>query len=88
MISLDSDEYSVREDVGTFMAVVTATRAAEFPYTVSVDSVDETAIGKKMDRYSMHDCIEMYTVMHAATCTGLITYTHGITQSMYIKRNC
>ena len=49
MISLDSDEYSVREDVGFFTAVVTATRAAEFPYTVTVDSVDGTAVGKKMD---------------------------------------
>ena len=47
MISLDSDEYSVREDVGTFMAVVTATRAADFPYTVTVDSADGTAVGKQ-----------------------------------------
>ena len=52
MISLDSDEYSVREDVGTFMAVVTATRAADFPYTVTVDSADGTAVGKQ-DKCSM-----------------------------------
>ena len=45
MISLDSDAYSVREDVGTFMAAITATRVADFPYTVSVDSTDGTAVG-------------------------------------------
>ena len=47
MISLDSDGYSVREDVGFFTATITATRAAEFPYTVTVDSADGTAIGKQ-----------------------------------------
>ena len=47
MISLDSDGYSVREDVGFFTATITATRAAEFPYTVTVDSADGTAVGKQ-----------------------------------------
>ena len=47
MISLDSDEYSVREDVGFFTATITATREADFPYTVTVDSADGTAVGKQ-----------------------------------------
>ena len=47
MIFLDSDDYSVREDVESFVAVVTATRAADFPYTVTVVSADGTAVGKQ-----------------------------------------
>ena len=47
MISLDSDEYSVREDVGSFVAVVTATQEADFPYTVTVVNTDGTAVGKQ-----------------------------------------
>ena len=52
MISFDSDEYSVKEDAGSFMTVVTAARAADFSYTVTVDSADETAVGKQ-DKCSM-----------------------------------
>ena len=47
MISLDSADYLVKEDAGSFVAVVTATRAADFPYTVTVDSADGTALGKQ-----------------------------------------
>ena len=52
MISLDSDEYSMKEDIGSFMAAVTATRAADFPYTVNVLSRNGTALGKQ-DKCSM-----------------------------------
>ena len=52
MISLDSANYSVKEDAGSFMSVVTAARAADFPYTVTVDSADGTAVGKQ-DNCSM-----------------------------------
>ena len=54
MISLDSDEYSMKEDIGSFMAAVTATRAADFPYTVNINvlSTNGTALGKQ-DKCSM-----------------------------------
>ena len=87
MISLDSDDYSVREDVGTFMATITATRAVDFPYTVTVGSVDGTAVGKKMDHMA---CMTMYIVSRkpAYILSHVQEYTHGITQSTYIRCNC
>ena len=36
----------VKENVGSFVAVVVASRAADFEYTVTVDTTDDTAVGK------------------------------------------
>ena len=47
MTSIENANYMVKEDVGSFMVAVTATRAADFPYTVSVVSADGTAVGKQ-----------------------------------------
>ena len=36
----------VKENVGSFVATVVASRAADFNYTVIVDTLDGTAVGK------------------------------------------
>ena len=36
----------MKENVGSFVAAVEATRAADFPYTVTVVTAPDTALGK------------------------------------------
>ena len=36
----------VKENVGSFVATVVASRAADFNYTVTVETSDDTAVGK------------------------------------------
>ena len=45
-VSFQMANYSVAESIGSFIAIVYATREAEFPYTVSVATADGTALGK------------------------------------------
>ena len=37
----------VKEDVGSFVAAIVASRAADYNYTVTVETSDGTAIGKQ-----------------------------------------
>ena len=37
----------VKENVGSFVAAVVASRAADFEYTVTVETSDDTAVGKQ-----------------------------------------
>ena len=42
---IDNGDYMVKENVGSFVAAVVASRAADFDYTVTVDTSDGTAVG-------------------------------------------
>ena len=44
----------VKENVGSFVAAVVASRAADFDYTVTVETLDDTAVGKQNGSCSAH----------------------------------
>lgn len=58
LIWLQSSNYMAKEDIGTLKAVVTATRVADFRYTVSVVTKDGSAVGKQL-RWKYSICIDM-----------------------------
>ena len=37
----------VKENIGSFVATVIASQAADFSYTVTVETLDDTAVGKQ-----------------------------------------
>ena len=45
-LSIENADYMVKENVGSFVAAVVASRAADFEYTVTVETSDDTAVGK------------------------------------------
>ena len=45
-LSIKNADYMVKENVVSFVATVVASRAADFNYTVIVDTLDGTAVGK------------------------------------------
>ena len=55
-ISIENADYFVKEDVGSFLATVVASRAADWPYTVKVVTADGSAVGEQ-DRCNMHTCM-------------------------------
>ena len=42
---IENADYMVKENIGSFVAAVVASRAADFDYTVTVDTSDGTAVG-------------------------------------------
>ena len=52
----------MKEDVGSFLAAVTASRAADWPYTVTVVLADGSAVGKQ-DSCNMHTCMNRYKIL-------------------------
>ena len=60
-ISLEAADYLVKENVGSFVAAVGASRAADFPYTVTVVTADGTAVGKQgIDVACVRDLVHYY----------------------------
>ena len=45
-LSIENADYMVKENIGSFVAAVIASRAADFNYTVTVETSDDTAVGK------------------------------------------
>ena len=51
----------MKENVGSFVAAVEASRAADFPYTVTVVTADGTAVGKQgIDVACVRDLVHYY----------------------------
>ena len=47
LLSIENADYMVKENVESFVAAVVASRAADYNYTVTVETSDGTAIGKQ-----------------------------------------
>ena len=46
-LSIENADYMVKENVGSFVAAVIASGPADFEYTVTVETSDDTAVGKR-----------------------------------------
>ena len=46
-LSIENADYMVKENVGSFVTAVVASRAVDFEYTVTVETSDGTAVGKQ-----------------------------------------
>ena len=46
-LSIENADYMVKENVVSFVAAVVASQAADFEYTVNVETSDDTAVGKR-----------------------------------------
>ena len=44
----------VKENVGSFVATVVTSRAADFNYTITLETSDDTAVGKQNGSCSAH----------------------------------
>ena len=62
----------VKENIGSFVAAVIASRAADFSYTVTVENSDDTAVGKQ-GRFIYIACgpVQAYETLPANTCTDI-----------------
>ena len=45
-LSIENADFMAKENVGSFLATVIASRAADFEYTVTVETLNGTAVGK------------------------------------------
>ena len=74
----------VKENVGSFVAAVVASRAADFNYTVTVETSDGTAVGMQyiyIDVRSMQACTSIQNSTHHHMYTNInncsfILYIH------------
>ena len=47
LLSIENTDYMVKENVVSFVAAVSASQATDFEYTVTVETLDDTAVGKQ-----------------------------------------
>ena len=53
-LSIESADYMVKENNGSFVAAVVVSRAADFNYTITVETSDGTAVGKHKTLVLVH----------------------------------
>ena len=53
-LSIENADYMVKENNGSFVTAIVASRAADFNYTVTVETLDDTAVGKQNGSCSAH----------------------------------
>ena len=63
----------VKENVGSFVATVIASRAADFSYTVTVETSDDTAVGKQ-GRFIYIHSLWTCTGIQNSTCKHMYRY--------------
>ena len=59
-LSIENADYMVRENVVSFVAAVVASGPADFEYTVTVETLDDTAVGKRVRSVCLWNCICRY----------------------------
>ena len=65
----------VKENNGSFVAAIVASRAADFEYTVTVETSDDTAVGKQNGSCSAHAYI--YYDMCRGMQKSVQSYVHS-----------